>query len=349
MSELLNNSNHTFVIAEAGSNWKCGSYKEDLEQAKKLIKAAANARANAVKFQTFRPETVFVPDAGKIEYLAKKGIDKTINEVFEEMAMPYSMIPELSKYCKEQNIIFMSTAFSIKDAEKIDPYVDVHKIASFEINHVRLIEYLIKTKKPLIISTGASGYEEIDFIIDLIKKNGENNITLLQCTSKYPAPSNTLNLAVIPELKNRYNIPVGFSDHSLDPIIAPVIAVGLGATIIEKHFTLDRNLPGPDHASSLIPNELEIMVKGIREAEKMIGSKEKKIIEEELELRHAGTRAIQAIKEIAEGEILKEGENFEVLRPGKRSRGSEPRFLDIVNGKRASKSVKTGDGILDFE
>jgi len=281
--------------------------------------------------------------------VSQLGWNYYINEVFEEMSMPYSMIPELSKFCKQQNIIFMSTSFSIKDAEEIEPFVDFHKIASFEINHVRLIEYLIKTQKPLIISTGASGYEEIDFVINLIKKNGGRKIALLQCTSKYPAPSNTLNLSVIPELKKRYNVPVGFSDHSLDPIIAPVLAIGMGATIIEKHFTLDRNLPGPDHASSLNPNELKIMIKGIREAEKMIGSKRKKIIEEEKELRNAGTRAIQAIKNISVGDVLKEGVNFEVLRPGNRLRGTEPRFLESINGKRSLKSIKMGDGILDIE
>lgn len=345
----FDNPSHTFIIAEAGSNWKAGSYDEDLQRSKELIKIASKAGADAVKFQTFRPETVFVPDAGKIDYLSKKGIDESINDVFEKLAMPYEMIPELSKYCKQEKIMFMSTSFSIDDAKQVDPYVEFHKIASFEINHVRLVEFLTKTKKPLLISTGASTFDEIDFVVDLVKKNGNNKIALLQCTSKYPAPLDVLNLSVIPKMKSRYNVPVGFSDHSMDPIIGPVLAVGMGATIIEKHFTLDRNLPGPDHPSALIPSELELMVQAIRNAEKAKGTGEKTILEVEKELRQAGTRAIQAIKNIAKGEVLREGINFDVLRPGNRTRGEEPRFLSKVNGKKSKKDVAIGEGITDYE
>lgn len=345
----FNDPSHTFIIAEAGSNWKVGQYEDDLNRAKELIKIASKLGADAVKFQTFKPETVFVPEAGKIDYLSKKGINQSINDIFENLAMPYEMIPELSNYCKQENIMFMSTSFSIDDAKQVDPHVTFHKVASFEINHIRLLEFLAKTKKPIIISTGASTYDEIDFAVDLVKKNGNENIALLQCTSKYPALIEELNLSVIPKMKSKYKVPVGFSDHSMDPIIGPVLAVGLGATIIEKHFTIDRNLPGPDHPSSLIPSELELMIQSIRKADKAKGNGEKIILDVEQELHQAGTRAIQAIKNISKGDTLREGINFELLRPGNRSRGLEPRFLNQVNGKKSTKDVVLGDGITDYE
>jgi N-acetylneuraminate synthase len=345
----LDNPNHTFVIAEAGSNWKCGSFDEDIERAKKLIDVAAKAGADAVKFQTYKTETIYVNNAGKSTYLSEHGINQSINEIFDYLSMPYEMIPELEKYCKHKNIIFMSTPFSIDDAKHVDPYVQIHKVASFEINHVRLLEYLAETKKPLIVSTGASTYDEIDFAVDLVKKKGNDKLCLMQCTSKYPSPIDALNIAVIPHMKSRYNIPIGLSDHSMDAVVVPVLAVGLGATIIEKHFTLDRSLPGPDHPFALNPSELELMISSIRAAEKAKGSGKKEILKEEQELRRFATRALQAISDIKKDEVLKEGVNFAILRPGNRIRGMEPRFLNLVNGKKATKDIKKGDGITDYE
>jgi len=338
-----------FVIAEAGSNWKCGTYDEDLTRAKELINVATKAGADAVKFQTYKPETVYVENAGKSNYLSEHGINQNINEIFEHLSMPYEMIPELSKYCKEQKIEFMSTPFSVNDAKEIDPYVSLHKVASFEINHVRLVEFLAKTNKPLLVSTGSSTFDEIDFAVELIKKNRNSKVCLLQCTSKYPCNINALNLSVIPKMMARYNLPVGLSDHSMDPVIGPVLAVGLGARVIEKHFTLDRNLPGPDHPFALIPEELETMITSIRSAEKALGSGVKEILEEEFELRKFATRSIQAIKDVKKGEILEEGINFEILRPGNRARGMEARFLDKIQGKKTKNDIKKGDGITEFE
>jgi len=345
----IDDPNHTFIIAEAGSNWKSGSYEEDLEQAKKLIKIASKAGADAVKFQTYKADTVYAYNAGNSNYLTEQGINKEINEIFEYLSMPYEMISELSQICNDEKIIFMSTPFSVEDAKQIDPFVSLHKIASFEINHVRLIEFLSKTEKPILISTGASTFDEIDFAVNLIKNNKNNEIGLLQCTSKYPAPIESLNLSAIPKMKERYNIPIGFSDHSVEPLIGPLTAVGLGATIIEKHFTLNKNLPGPDHSFAITPQELELMVKSIRQADKTKGNGKKIILNEEQELLLFAKRRIQAIKDIRKGDILKEGFNFEVLRPGNRIRGLEPRFLDKINGAKSTKDVLKGDGITEFE
>ena len=345
----IDDPNHTFIIAEAGSNWKSGSYEEDLEQAKKLIKIASKAGADAVKFQTYKANTVYAYNAGNSNYLAEQGINKGINEIFEYLSMPYKMISELSQICNDEKIIFMSTPFSVEDAKQIDPFVSLHKIASFEINHVRLIEFLSKTEKPILISTGASTFDEIDFAVNLIKNNKNNEIGLLQCTSKYPTPIESLNLSTIPKMKERYNIPIGFSDHSVEPLIGPLTAVGFGATIIEKHFTLDKNLPGPDHSFALTPQELELMVKSIRYADKSKGNGEKIVLNDEQELLLFAKRKIQAIKNIQKGDVLKEGFNFEVLRPGNRVRGLEPRFLDKINGTKSTKDVLKGDGITEFE
>ena len=295
---------HVFIIAEAGSNWRCGTSAKDVKMAKSLIDVAVEAGADAVKFQTYKPETVYVPNAGDSDYLSGAGIKESITEIFKDLSMPYEMIPLLAEYCQKQNIQFMSTPFSIADAKAVDPYVKIHKIASYEISHARLIEFIAKTGKPVIISTGGATYEDIEWAINHFYKNGGKIISLMQCTAKYPAPLSTLNLNVIPEFINRFNIPIGLSDHSRDPIIGPIGAVALGATIIEKHFTLNNKLPGPDHSFAIMPDELKQMVKAIRQIEHALGSGTKEIQAEERELRNFAQRSIQATKEINKGTIL---------------------------------------------
>ncbi len=345
----IDNPKHTFVIAEAGSNWKIGSLNDDISQSKQLILSAANAGADAIKFQTFKSKTVYAQDAGQIDYLSNKNTNSSINELFDDLSMPYEMIPELSSFCNKHKIIFMSTAFSVEDAKHLDPYVKIHKVASYEINHIRLIEFLARTKKPILISTGASSYNEIDFAIKKIKENGNVKIALLQCTAKYPTPIDSLNLNVIPTLKSKYSLPVGFSDHSLDPVVGPLLSIGFGATIVEKHFTMDKSLSGPDHMFALDPDELKLMIDSIRNADAAKGNSIKQVLNVELELQKFATRSIQATKNISKGDILSEGENFDILRPGNRIRGLDARFLDIVNGKKATNDILIGDGILDYE
>jgi|TARA_B110000495_G_C22983982_1_gene578758 N,N'-diacetyllegionaminate synthase len=345
----IDNPKHTFVIAEAGSNWKIGSLNDDISQAKQLILSATNAGADAIKFQTFKSKTVYAQDAGQIDYLSNKNTSSSINKLFDDLSMPYDMIPELSSFCNKHKIIFMSTAFSVEDAKHLDPYVKIHKVASYEINHIRLIEFLARTKKPILISTGASSYNEIDFAIKKIKENGNDKIALLQCTAKYPAPIDSLNLNVISTLKSKYGLPVGFSDHSLDPVVGPLLSIGFGATIVEKHFTMDKSLSGPDHMFALDPNELKLMIDSIRNADAAKGNSIKEVLNVELELQKFATRSIQATKNIFKGDILSEGENFDILRPGNRIRGLNARFLDLVNGKKATKDISIGDGILDYE
>lgn len=262
------NKKHVFIIAEAGSNWKAGMPAEDLARAKALIDVAAEAKADAVKFQTFQAEEVYVSNAGSSDYLSHHGIKRPILDIFKKLAMPYSMIPVLAAYCKRRKIEFMSSTFSLQDFKAVDPYVKRHKIASYEITHPHLLVLAAKSRKPLILSTGAATYEDIEWAVRLYKSNNGREISLMQCIAKYPAPIQSLNLRVIPELSKRYGVPVGLSDHSREPVTGPVAAVALGARIIEKHFTLNRGLRGPDHRFALEPPELKAMVRAIRDCEK---------------------------------------------------------------------------------
>ncbi|AFS80022.1 N-acylneuraminate-9-phosphate synthase [Candidatus Nitrosopumilus koreensis AR1] len=268
-------SNSVFVIAEAGSNWRMGTPERDLKMAKTLIDIASKSGADAVKFQTYRSKTVYVPNAGTVDYLSKRGIKESITKIFDDLSMPYEMIPVLAKYCKSKKIEFMSTPFSIDDAKAIDPYVRRHKLASSEITHSRLIEFLAKTKKPLIISTGAANLTDIEWAINHFYSHGGKKLYLLQTTMKYPASLESLNLSAITHLKNKFNLPVGFSDHSEDPVIGPIVAVTLGAEIIEKHFTLNKHLPGPDNSFALEPNQLKNMIAAIHNAQKCFGKNKK--------------------------------------------------------------------------
>ena len=338
-----------FIIAEAGSNWRMGNAKRDMKMAKTLIDIASDVKADAVKFQTYRSESVYVPNAGDSDYLSKSGIKESINKIFDDLSMPYEMIPELSEYCNSKNIEFMSTPFSVEDAKQIDPYVNYHKIASYEISHYRLIEFIAKTGKPTFLSTGAATIDEIEWAVNHFFKNDGKNLTLLQTTAKYPAPLESLNIYSMDILKDTFNVPVGLSDHSIDPIIGPVCATALGANVIEKHFTLNKKLPGPDHSFALDPLELKEMINAIRNCEKCLGSKEKIVQDYELELRDFAQRSIQCIKNISKGEFFLEGVNFAILRSGKRNKGIHPKFLETLEGKAATRSISIGDGILETD
>lgn len=337
--------NKVFIIAEAGSNWRMGTPQRDKAMAKTLIEIAADAGADAVKFQLFRPQTVYVPNAGQSEYLAKSGIKEDISSILADSSMPYEMIHDLANYCQKVGIEFMSTAFSKVDFAAVDPFVLVHKIASYELSHLRLIEVAAASGKPTLMSTGASTEEEIEWAVKTYHKLNGKNLTLLQCTASYPARPESMNLLAIPWLKKRFKVNVGLSDHSRHPTCAPVSAVALGATVIEKHFTLNNSLPGPDHAFALIPSELKEMAHAIRKAELMLGSEMKVVHEDELELRKFARRGLQAIKNIVKGDTLHEGKNIEILRPGQQVLGVHPKFLTEIEGKKAKRDIPIGSGI----
>lgn len=337
--------NQVFIIAEAGSNWRMGTFERDMSMARELIDVAVEAGVDAVKFQTYNPESVYVKNAGISSYLSKGGIKKNIYDVFRDLSMPHEMIPELHDYCKSRNIFFMSTPFSKEDFHAVDPYVQKHKIASYEISHLRLIELIAKSKKPLILSTGASSNEDIDWAVHTFRKNGGKDLTLLQCTAKYPASSDSMNLRAMCYLKKRFGVSVGLSDHSRDPIHAPIAAVALGACVIEKHYTLNNRLPGPDHCFAITDEELKKMVKGIREVELMLGDGIKEVAGVEKELHSYARRGVQARQSIKKGEVFVEGENIDILRPGNQVMGVHPKCIVDIQGKVAKRNISLGEGI----
>lgn len=335
----------TFIIAEAGSNWRMGTPARDLAMAQALIDVAVAAGADAVKFQTYRSHTVYVKNAGESDYLTEAGIKQDIRAIFDDLAMPYEMVGELAAYCEKRGILFMSSPFSVTDFEAVDPFTLIHKIASYEISHIRLLEAAAKSGKPLVLSTGASNHEDIRFAVDYFYQQGGKDLILMQCTAKYPAPLDTLALRVLPTLRETYQVPVGLSDHSQDPVIGPAGAVALGASVIEKHYTLDKRLPGPDHAFALTPEQLAGMVKAIRDMQSALGSPEKDVQSAESELYSFARRTVQAIRPIKTGDQLTEGVNIDILRPGKQHAGLHPRYLSEIEGKLAQRDIAVGDGI----
>src|SRR5579885_376269 len=201
-----------FVIAEAGSNWRLGEARRDRAMARALIEVAAQAGADAVKFQTYRPETVYVANAGQSDYLADAGITEDIGAIFADLAMPYELLPEIAEYSRRCGIKFMSTGFSTADFAAIDPFVEVHKLASYENGHVRLLDRAAAAGKPLVMSTGASGDAEIAWAVERYRAQGGRDLCLMQCTAKYPAPLSALHLAAIPAMRRRFGAAIGLSD-----------------------------------------------------------------------------------------------------------------------------------------
>lgn len=326
----------TFVIAEAGSN-----HNGDLDLAKELIDVAVDAGADAVKFQTFRAGDMYVEDSGDVEYLDD---DRSIYEIIESMEMPYEWIPELQEYCHEQGVQFLSTPFDERSARELEEYVPAWKVASYTSSNVPFLEFLAGTEKPIIISTGAHELDEVAESVEVLQEAGVSDLVLLQCVAAYPTPLSDINVRVVETLREEFGVPAGLSDHTLDPVTAPSAAVALGASVVEKHFTLDNSMEGPDHEFALEPDELDRMVSAVRATETALGSAEKRVLDVEGELYEKARRAIHAVADIEAGETFTE-ENVRVLRPGDRESGLHPKFYDEVIGKTAVSRVRKGDGI----
>lgn len=327
-----------FIIAEAGSNWKTG--EDDWERMVAMVQGAAAAEADAVKFQVFKADTIYAKNAGTADYLGED-----IHTLFKKLEFPPDWLPKIADICEREGIEFMASPFSVEDFHLIDPFVKKHKIASYENHHIRLLELVAKTKKPVFVSTGTSSFEDVLWTVDYLKGKKAGELTLLQCTAKYPAPPEDMNLKSIQTLRESLGLPTGLSDHSSDPFTAPLAAIALGASAIEKHFTLDRFLKGPDHNFAITLEELKSLVRRIREAEKMMGSGFKKIEPSEEELFHFARRRLQSTQKIAKGEIFKEGYNFSILRPGKNRPGIDPKDILSVEGAIAEKDYQIGEGI----
>lgn len=326
----------TYVIAEAGSN-----HNGDFETAKELIDVAAEAGADAVKFQTFRAEDMYVEGSGEVDYLED---DRPIYEVIESMEMPFEWIPKLHRHCQRAGVQFLSTPFDERSAEELADYVPAWKVASYTSSHQPFLEYLATTDKPIIMSTGAHRLDDIAESVATLRDAEVTDLVLLQCVAAYPTPLQDINVQVVRSLREEFDVCTGLSDHTLDPVTAPTASVALGATVVEKHFTLDKSMEGPDHQFALEPGELARMVSAIRDTEAALGTGEKRVLDVEMELYEKARRAIHAVESIDPGDELTE-ENVRVLRPGERETGLAPKHYREVLGETAAVRIPKGKGV----
>ena len=335
VNRFVGEKEQCFIIAEAGVN-----HNGKLELAKKLVDVAKDAGADAVKFQTFHAEKIvsLITKKANYQYRAK---EKTQYEMLKALELSFDDFRELKGYCDNKDIEFISTPYDIKSVEFLDEIgVNRFKVASADLINKPLIEAIAKTKKQIILSTGMATLGEIERTISLINDFGSEDIILLHCTASYPTLYEQVNMNVSHTLKKAFGLPVGYSDHTLG-IEIPIMAVSKGAKVIEKHFTLDRTVEGPDHFASLEPDELKKMVEAIRNVEKAFGSRKKEITKEEKKNIFFMRRSIHASEDINQGEILTE-DNIKITRPFD---GIEPWFLDVVIGKRIKTTVKKDEPI----
>ncbi|MEM2029409.1 MAG: N-acetylneuraminate synthase family protein [Candidatus Bathyarchaeia archaeon] len=312
-----------FIIAEAGIN-----HNGDLELAKELVRQAAKSGADAVKFQIFHAERLV--EEGTPEF-----------EMFKKYELPDDAWKELSLLAEREGIIFMATPFDLEAVKIMEEIgASAYKIASGDITNFELISSVARKWKPVFLSTGGANLAEIKAAIDCIYGEENERIVLLHCVSCYPAPLEDLNLKAIDDLWERFYLPVGFSDHSVG-IEAALVAVSMGAVAIEKHFTLDKTLPGPDHVHSLTPQELAEMVSRIRRIEKMFGSGRKEPLPCEAEVRVKGRRGVKAAVNIPKGTVI-DRSMLSLVRP-KRTIGAES--LKDVLGKRAKRNILKGEDL----
>lgn len=315
------------IIAEAGVN-----HNGSLELAYKMVDKAKEAGADIIKFQTGIPEKIMSRFAQKAEYQKKTtGEDESQLNMIRKLMLPFDDFISLKQYCADKGIKFLSTPFDLSSVEFLDQLgCDLWKIPSGEITNLPYLLKIAKTGKPIIMSTGMSTLDEVGAAIKVLRENGSGEITLLHCTTEYPAPYADVNLLAMRTIKDAFGLPVGYSDHT-PGIEIPVAAVAMGAKVIEKHFTLDRNMEGPDHKASLEPDELAAMVKAIRNVEMAIGTGEKVPSESEKKNMAIARKSIIAARDIRKGEVLT-AENLTTKRPGN---GVSPMRWNQVVGTRA--------------
>jgi len=321
-----------FIIAEAGVN-----HNGLIDLAYQLIDVAKEAGANAVKFQTFKAENVVSKLADKAEYQKKTtGSEKSQLEMIKKLELSFEDFVKLKKYCDKKGIMFLSTPFDHKSIDFLNDLVQIYKIPSGEIINYLYLKHIAAKNKPLIMSTGMANLGEVEEAINTIRVvNSKAKISLLHCTTNYPTPYEEVNLKSMQTLTTAFQLPVGYSDHTLG-IEVPIAAVAMGAKVIEKHFTLDKKLPGPDHKASLEPNELKEMIKAIRNIEMALGNGIKKPNKSEIEIMKVARKSIVASKSIKRGEIFTKT-NITVKRPGT---GISPMRWDEVIGEKAKRDFK---------
>lgn len=322
------------IIAEAGVN-----HNGSIKIAKQLIAAAADAGADYVKFQTFKTENLVSKIAKKADYQEKNMPEASESQfdMLKKLELSIEQHHELIEYCRQKNIRFLSTAFDLESIDLLNTLqLDLFKIPSGEITNLPYLKKIGALKKKVVISTGMCILEEInDAINELIKAGTQKNkITILHCTTDYPTPMEEVNLNAMRTIAAHFNLPVGYSDHTLG-IEVPIAAVAMGASIIEKHFTLDKTLPGPDHKASLEPQQLKAMITGIRNIEKALGHSYKQPTSAELKNILVARKSIHIAKPIVKGHIISEGDLI-MKRPGD---GISPMLMGHIIGKKAKTNL----------
>lgn len=327
-----------FIIAEVGVN-----HNGKLVLAKKMIDEAKKAGADAVKFQTFKAEDLVTVRTPTAKYQKKNmGKNESQMTMLKRLELSNKDFKVLKQYCDKKNILFLSTPHTLESVGFLQSLMPMFKIASGDLTNIPLLRKIAKLKKPMIVSTGMATMQEIKEAISAIK-SFHNKIILLHCTSNYPTPFGEVNLRAMETMKKTFKLPIGYSDHTQGVEIA-LAAASLGAEVIEKHFTLDRNLPGPDHVSSLEPKELQQMVDQIRNIEKSLGDGVKKPTKSEKKVKDIIRKSIVANRDIKKGEKITK-EMLIIKRPGI---GIEPKSLKKVIGKRVRISIKK-DELISWE
>lgn len=333
----------SYIIAEIGSN-----HNGNMELAFKLIDEAARCGADCVKFQSWSKDTIFSKKTYDDNYFLaddyRNRTDYTLKEIVEEYSIDFKQHYLLKEYCDKAGIEFNSTPFSCAEADLLVDELDVPfiKIASMDLNNLPFLKYIAGKKKPVALSTGLGSLADIDNAVCCLERNGCDEIVLLHCTSIYPPEDEQVNLNNIDMLRDTFGYPAGYSDHTLGTV-APIMAIAKGACIIEKHFTLDKNMTGWDHKVSADSVDLEIIVNAARRGSKMLGHRRKYIVESQ-ERRDAFQRSIVAARDIPKDKII-EITDLDYKRPGT---GIAPKYFTFIVGKRAKRDIKY-DEIIKME
>jgi len=340
MTDILNLiQNRCFIIAEAGVN-----HNGDINIAKKLVDKAKEAGVDAIKFQTFRAENLVTKEAPKAEYQKETTGDGSQFEMLKKLELSLEDHIILKKYCEEKGIMFISTPFDFESVDLLEKTdVSLYKVSSGDLTNLPLLSYIANKNKPIILSTGMANLGEVEEAVETISKAGNDRTILLHCTSNYPTAYEEVNLRAMLTMKEAFKLPVGYSDHTIG-IEIPIAAVALGAKVIEKHFTLDRNMKGPDHRASIEPDELKIMVRSIRNIELAMGDGIKRCNKSEENTKSVARKSIVANRNINKDEIITIND-VSFKRP---EQGLKPKYIDLIIGKKARRNIYR-DEFITFE
>ncbi len=332
--KTMTNKMRTFIIAEAGVN-----HNGNLTTAHHLIDAAVKSGADAVKFQTFKAENLVISSAPKAEYQSRNlgDVHSSQFKMLKELELGFEEFCILKEYCDKKGILFLSTPFDYESADFLESLVDRYKISSGDCTNYPFLKYISRKGKPVILSTGMTTVEEVSTAVSIFKNSG-NSLSLLHCTTNYPCPFSDVNLRAMLTLKEKFNVPVGYSDHTKG-IEVSIASVALGAEIVEKHFTLDCSMPGPDHRASLEPDELTNLIMAVRNVEISLGDGLKQPRESELEIRTYARRSLVFRRAMKAGDVISE-DDLVLKRPGFGL--SADRINDVV-GKRLVRNVSVDD------